>query len=89
MQSDEVTTPESRPHYDTGTSEKTRRHVREAAPSNGRCLVTNFQSTTGVEYCHCVPKRYMQDDEIVCVYSIMYYIILNTPSLISSNGPGT
>ena len=60
----EVSTVESHQNI----TEMARKRVRDVDPNGGRCLVEN--SISLIEYCHCIPRRKMNDDKLVCVYRI-------------------
>ena len=60
MVTDGVTSPQSRPMYDMGI---TRKKVQEVDPNRGHCLVTNASTTLAVDYCHCIPRKFMNDVE--------------------------
>jgi hypothetical protein len=41
------------------------------------------------EFCHCVPRRYMKDDKLVCLFSIYSILVSNAyHSSGSLNGTG-
>lgn len=64
-------TPETRTTYEIGFKERIR--VNVADPNDGRCLVTNALNTAPVQYCHCIPRRVMNDENLVCVYNPPVY----------------
>lgn len=60
----EVTTPEFY-QDDMGITEIVKENVRFTDPNGGPCLVTN--TDLAVDYCHCVPRKIMNDERIVCL----------------------
>lgn len=84
-----ITTPESRQNYIMGITEISKKRVRDADPNGGRCLVEN--TIHAVDYCHCIPRKYMNEEKIVCVYRIHLFILGSNTyhSSIALNGPGT
>lgn len=62
----EVTTPESHQNYDMEIPEMAKESVRDADPNGGRCLVTNTMTPLAIHYCRCIPRRFMNDEKIVC-----------------------
>ena len=86
----EVTNLESHPNYDRGISKMAKKNARNADPNEGHCLVTNSNNTIGVEYCHCILRRIMKEEGIVCVYLLVFILSSNTyHSSIALNGTGT
>jgi hypothetical protein len=82
----EFTTPETRANYDTQISSSVRENVRDAS-DGGRCLVTNTKVSS--VFCHCMPRRYMKDKELVCLSSIYSILVSNAyHSSGSLNGSG-
>lgn len=68
---DRITTPSelARLDYDMSSlSQRDRDRVLEADPNGGRCLVTN--SELALNFCHCIPRSTMKQEEIVRVYRI-------------------
>lgn len=61
----EFTTPEHRPNYDMRISSDTKKRVQRSSPSGVRCLITNGRHS--VEYCHCIPRRILKENEVVCL----------------------
>ncbi|KAF8635004.1 hypothetical protein AX17_004050 [Amanita inopinata Kibby_2008] len=46
-------------------SEPTKRLVRGADPNKGRCLVENCDKSYAVQFSHCFPKRFEDDDRLL------------------------
>ena len=68
----EPTTPKNHPNYSQKVSHDIKQRVRLATSSlNGsRCLITNGGHS--VEYCHCVPRRALKEEDVVCLSSCTY-----------------
>ena len=64
----ERATPLGRPLYSLQLSKEDKNRVRDADPNGGRCLITN--SRYSINYCHCIPKTIMNDENIVSGYRI-------------------
>ena len=91
MPSDVTTTPESRVTYSSGgISNTVRDRVRAVDPNGNRCLLQNVAENCSVEFCHCIPRSDMQNEELVRVRGSQYsfwaeYICSSRVS----NGSGT
>jgi hypothetical protein len=64
----EITTPVSRPSYESATLGDLKQRVKNADPNNGRCLVTNFSDSWSVNFCHCIARKFMKNNDLVSVY---------------------
>jgi hypothetical protein len=64
-------TPSARPLYSTTFSDLDKERVLKADPNEGLCLLTNYDFST--DFCHCIPKNVMNDDEMVRVYRIYLF----------------
>jgi len=64
-------TPETNPNYDIQTTNSVKENVRLVSPNGGLCLLTNARYP--VRHCHCLPRKFMKDGEIVCytIYPIL------------------
>lgn len=85
------TTPTRRQNYLASFGETEKRRVRDADPNAGRCLISNRESTTGIQFIHCIPRHAMNNDDMVCVYKPSLFILdlEEYCSSISLNGLGT
>ena len=82
------TTPESHGNYHCGISKADREKIWNADPNDGCCLIQDF--VDGVVHCHCIPRRHMQDEDLVCETTSIYSVYWNIYcSSISLSGHGT
>jgi hypothetical protein len=59
-------TPEANPDYDRKISDNAKQRVRDVDPNDSRCLVLN--SEFGVQFCHCISRKHMKSEDIVCAF---------------------
>ncbi|GJJ05914.1 hypothetical protein Clacol_000101 [Clathrus columnatus] len=59
------TTPSSRIVTLASPSLETKRRVLRLSPNHGRCLIENCSAPRAVEYCHCVPKSFTLEHDLV------------------------
>ena len=66
-------TPTDQQDYDYSSlsiSDKDR--VRNADPNEGHCLLTN--ALNPLNFCHCIPRKNLQEKDIVRAFRIHYYL---------------
>jgi hypothetical protein len=67
-------TPTHRPNYAILYGEKEKKRVQASDPNKGRCLIENRGQTFGINYCHCIPRKEMNNDKLVSVYRIHHHL---------------